>query len=180
LFGQDELRPDSYDGVTHWQSEDNIMAARMNEDTVDFVWNQCWKLSNTIIISNELAESKSSFMQYSEAEQLQLAEQFAQAAGVFMAFVLVAEEKGKEPSVVEKYKSYQDDFTQYGYQAGKLSGEFVTDEELIEFLEGLASLTVEQLTFYRIEPLRLHDAALQTVEDYEQENARNMQSCFGT
>jgi hypothetical protein len=149
------------------------MAEETNEDTMDFVWNQCWKLSNTIIISNELAEDTSSFMKYSEAERLQLAEQFAHATGVFMACILVAEEKRQEPSVVEKYRSYQDVFTQYGYQAGKLSGEFVTDDELIEYLEGLASLTVEQLNFYQIEPMRLHDAAMQTVEDHEQENAKN-------
>jgi hypothetical protein len=154
------------------------MAERTNEDTMDFVWNQCWNLSNAIIVSNELAESKSSFMKYSEAEQLQLAEQFAQATGVFMACVLVAEEKGKERSVVEKYRSYQDDFTQHGYQAGKLSGEFVTDEELVEFLEGLASLTVEQLNFHRIEPVRLHDAAMQTVEDHEKQNAENLMRRF--
>jgi len=104
------------------------MAEKTNEDTMDFVWNQCWKLSNTIIVSNELADDKSSFMKYSEAERLQLAEQFAQATGVFMACVLVAEEKTKDPVVVEMYKSNQDFFTQYGYQAGKLSGEFVTDE----------------------------------------------------
>ena len=148
------------------------MTETMNEDTTDFVWNQCWKLSNTMIISNELAEGKSSFMKYSEAERLQLAEQFAQATGVFMACVLVAEEKIKDPVVVEMYKSNQDFFTQYGYQAGKLSGEFVTDDELIEYLEGVASLTVEQLNFYGIEPMRLHDAAVQTVEDRETENAK--------
>jgi len=148
------------------------MAETMNEDTTDFVWNQCSKLSNTMIISNELAEGKSSFMTYSEAERLQLAEQFAQATGVFMACVLVAEEKTKDPVVVEMYKSNQDFFTQYGYQAGKLSGEFVTDDELIEYLEGVASLTVEQLNFYGIEPMRLHDAAMQAVEDRESENTK--------
>ena len=151
------------------------MTENSNEDTMGFVWNQCWKLSSTIIISNELADNKSSFMKYSETERLQLAEQFAQATGIFMACVLVAQEKRKEPSVVERYKSYQDDFTQYGYQAGKLSGEFATDDELIEYLEGLASLTIDQLDFYRIEPMRLHYAAMQTVEDHEKENAGNMQ-----
>jgi hypothetical protein len=148
------------------------MTETMNEDTTDFVWNQCWKLSNTMIISNELAEGKSSLMKYSEAERLQLAEQFAQATGVFMACVLVAKEKTKDPVVVEMYRSNQDFFTQYGYQAGKLSGEFVTDDEVIEYLEGVASLTVEQLNFYGIEPMRLHDAAMQTVEDRETENAK--------
>ena len=95
------------------------MTRKANEDTMDFVWNQCWKLSNTIMISNELADNRSSFMKYSEAERLQLAEQFAQATGIFMACVLVAEETSKEPSVVERYKSYQDDFTQYGYANGR-------------------------------------------------------------
>ena len=156
------------------------MAERMNEDTMDFVWNECWKLSNTIIISNELAEGNSSFMKYSTAECLQLAEQFAQATGVFMACVLVAEEKSKEPPVVDKYKSYQDVFTQYGYQAGRLSSEFATDDELIEFLEGLASLTIEQLSIHGIEPMRLHDAAMQAVEDREQENAENAPWCNST
>ena len=151
------------------------MTDNSNKDTMDFVWRQCWKLSSTIIISNELADNRSSFMQYSEAERLQLAEQFAQATGIFMACVLVAEETSKEPSVVDRYKSYQDDFTQYGYQAGKLSGEFASDDELIEYLEGLASLTIEQLTFHRIEPMRLHDAAMQTVEDHEKETAEKMQ-----
>ncbi len=151
------------------------MTENSNEDTMGFVWNQCWKLSNTIIISNELANNRSSFMKYSEAERLQLAEQFAQATGIFMACVLVAEEKSKEPAVVERYKSYQDDFTQFGYQAGKLSGEFATDDELIEYLEGLASFTIGQLNLYRIEPMRLHDAAMQTVEDHEKENAGNVQ-----
>ena len=55
------------------------MTDNSNKDTMDFVWRQCWKLSSTIIISNELADNRSSFMQYSEAERLQLAEQFAQA-----------------------------------------------------------------------------------------------------
>ncbi len=154
------------------------MMDNSNKDTMGFVWNQCWKLSSTIIISNELAENRSSFMQYREAERLQLAEQFAQATGIFMACVLVAEETSKEQSVVDRYKSYQDDFTQYGYQAGKLSGEFASDDELIEYLEGLASLTIEQLNFYRVEPIRLHDAAMQTVEDHEKENAGNMQECL--
>jgi len=154
------------------------MAEEVNEDTMDFVWNQCWKLSNSIVVSNELAENKSSFMKYSEAERLQLAEQFAQATGVFMACVLVAEEKRMKPSTIEKYKSYQDVFTQYGYQAGKLSGEFETDDELIEYLEGLASLTIEQLNCYRIEPMRLHDAAMQTVEDHEKENTTNSMRRF--
>ncbi len=152
------------------------MAEKINEDTMDFVWTQCWKLSNTIVISNELAEGKSSFMIFSTEECLQLAEQFAQATGVFMACVLVAEEKRMEPSVVEKYKSYQDVFTQYGYQAGRLSGEFATDDDFIEYLEGLASLTIEQLNIYGIEPMRLHDAAMQTVEDREKENTEN---CLG-
>jgi hypothetical protein len=152
------------------------MAEKMNEDTMDFLWNQCWKLSNTIIVSNDLAENRSSFMKYSTAECLQLAEQFAQATGVFMACVLVADEKRMEPSVVEKYKSYQDVFTQYGYQAGRLSGEFTTDDDLIEYLEGLASLAVEQLDIYGIEPMRLHDAAMQAVEDRETENTEN---CMG-
>ena len=154
------------------------MAEQTNEDTMDFVWNQCWKLSNTIIISNELAEGKSSFMKYSEAEHLQLAEQFAQATGVFMACVLVAKEKSKEPSVIERYQSYEDVFTQYGYQAGRLSGEFSTHDELIEYLEGLASLTIEQLNCYGIEPMRLHDAAMQAVEDREQENAEKIMGQF--
>jgi hypothetical protein len=148
------------------------MTGKANEDTMNFVWNQCWKLSNAIIISNELAEGKSSFTKYSETECLQLAEQFAQATGIFMACVLVAEEKGQEPSVVEQYESYQEDFTQYGFQAGKLSAEFASDDELVEYLEGLASLTIEQLNFYWIEPMRLHDAAMQTVEDHEKENAK--------
>jgi hypothetical protein len=152
------------------------MAEKLNEDTMDFLWNQCWKLSNTIIVSNDLAENRSSFMKYSTAECLQLAEQFAQATGVFMACVLVADEKRMEPSVVEKYKSYQDVFTQYGYQAGRLSGEFTTDDDLIEYLEGLASLAVEQLDIYGIEPMRLHDAAMQAVEDRETENTEN---CMG-
>ncbi len=152
------------------------MAEKLNEDTMDFLWNQCWKLSNTIIVSNDLAENRSSFMKYSTAECLQLAEQFAQATGVFMACVLVADEKRMEPSVVEKYKSYQDVFTQYGYQAGRLSGEFTTDDDLIEYLEGLASLAVEQLNIYGIEPMRLHDAAMQAVEDRETANTEN---CMG-
>lgn len=152
------------------------MAEKINEDTMDFVWLQCWKLSNTIIVSNDLAENRSSFMKYSTAECLQLAEQFAQATGVFMACVLVADEKRMEPSVVEKYKSYQDVFTQYGFQAGRLSGEFTTDDDLIEYFEGLASLTIEQLNIYGIEPMRLHDAAMQAVEDRETENTEN---CMG-
>ncbi len=148
------------------------MTGNINEDTMDFVWKQCWKLSNAIIISKELAEGKSSFTKYSEVECLQLAEQFAQATGVFMACVLVAEDKGQQPSVLEQYKSYQNDFTQYGFQAGELSAKFASDDELIEHLESLASLTIEQLKFYRIEPMRLHDAAMQTVEDHEKENAK--------
>jgi hypothetical protein len=137
---------------------------------MDVVWNECWKLSNAIIVSNELAEGVSSLMQYSEAERLQLAEQFAQATGVFMACVLVAEEKNMGATVVEMYKSYQHVFTQYGHQAGKLSGEFTTENGLVEYLEGLASLTIEQLDFYRIEPTRLYDAAMQAVEDHKEEN----------
>ena len=89
-----------------------------------------------------------------------------------MACVLVAEEKGQEPSVVEHYKSYQEDFTRYGFQAGRLCAEFASDDELVEHLERLASLAIEQLKFYRIEPMRLHDAAMQTVEDHEKENAK--------
>lgn len=150
------------------------MAEEIKEDTMDFVWNQCWKLANTIIIADELAEGKSGFTKYSKAECLQLAEQFAQATGVFMACVLVAEEKRKEPSVVEMYKSHQDVYTQYGYQAARLSGEFTTEDGLIEYLEGLASFTIDQLDLYGIAPTRLHDAARQTVEDNKKENARNI------
>ena len=146
------------------------MTENANEDTMDFVWNQCWKLSNAIIVANELAEGTSGFTKYSAAECLQLAEQFAQSTGIFMACALVAEEKNKDATVVQMYKSYQDIFTRHGYQAGERSGEFTTEGGLVEYLEGLASSTMEQLDFYRIEPTRLHDAAMQTVEDHEKEN----------
>jgi len=156
------------------------MTGRVNEDTMDFVWNQCWKLSNALIVSNELAEGVSRFTKYSEAECLQLAEQFAQATGIFMACVLVAEEKNKDATVVEMYKAQQEVFTQFGYQAGQLSGEFTTNDGLIEYLEGLASFTIDQLDFYRIEPTRLHDAALQTVEDHKKQNAESEPWSFVT
>jgi hypothetical protein len=147
------------------------MTETANEDTMDFVWNQCWKLSNAIIVSNELSEGTSTFMQYSEAERLQLAEQFAQARGIFTACITVAEEKNKDAIVVEMYKSYQDVFTQHSYQAGKLSGEFTTEDGLFDYLESLATFAIDQLDFYRIEPTRLHDAAMQTVEDHMKENS---------
>jgi hypothetical protein len=148
------------------------MAKKMHTQTMGFVWTQCWKLSNSIIIANEISGGTSSFMKYSEAERLQLAEQFAQGTGIFMACVLVAKDQDSQPLAVDKYQAYQDDFTQYGYQAGKLSGQFATEDELIEYLEGLASLTVEQLSHYRIEPMRLHAAAMQTVEDHARENGK--------
>ncbi len=151
------------------------MTGIANEDTMDFVWNQCWQLSSIIIVANELADGKSSFNKYSAEECLQLAEQFAQATGIFMACILVAREKNRDATVVEMYKSYQDLFTQHGYQAGKLSGEFTTEDGLIEYLEGLASFTISQLDLYRIEPTRLHDAAMQTVEDHKKEHAETKQ-----
>ena len=147
------------------------MTGNANEDTMDFVWTQCWKLSSTIIVANEIADGKFSFNKYSAAECLQLAEHFAQATGIFMACILVAEEKNRDATVVERYNWYQDLFTQHGYQAGRLSGEFTTEGELSEYLEGLASFTIEQLDYYRIEPTRLHDAAMQTVEDHKKEHA---------
>lgn len=143
------------------------MTADVNEDTMDIVWQQCSKLSKTIRVSNDLATGKSSFMKYSEAECLQLAEQFAQATGVFSACVLIAAEKSQNPALIEQYKSYQDAFTQYGLQAGRLSGEFENDDGLAEFLDEKRSTTIELLSLYRIEPMRLHDAAMQAVEDHE-------------
>lgn len=156
------------------------MTENANEDTMGFVWNQCWNLSNAIIVANELAKGTSGFTKYSEAECLQLAEQFAQATGIFMACALVAEEKNKDATVVQMFKSYQDLFARHGYQAGERSGKFTTESGLVEYLEGLASFTVDQLDFYRIEPTRLHDAAIQTVEDHEKEKTKNMKLCFST
>ena len=156
------------------------MTENANEDTMGFVWNQCWNLSNAIIVANKLAEGTSGFTKYSEAECLQLAEQFAQATGILMACALVAEEKSQHATVVQMYKSYQEIFTRHGYQAGERSGKFITESGLVEYFEGVASLTVEQLDFYRIEPTRLHDAAIQTVEDHEKENTKNMKLCFST
>lgn len=156
------------------------MTGTVNEDTLDVVWNECWKLSNALIVANELADGTSSFGKYSQAECLQLAEHFAQAAGVFMACVLVAEEKNEDAKLVEMYKSREAVFTQYGFQAGRLSGEFTTEGGLTEYLESLASLMIEHLDFHRIEPTRLHDAALQTVEDHKEDNAKTDRFGFST
>ena len=156
------------------------MTGTVNEDTLDVVWNECWKLSNALIVANELADGTSSFGKYSQAECLQLAEHFAQAAGVFMACVLVAEEKNEDAKLVEMYKSREAVFTQYGFQAGRLSGEFTTEGGLTEYLESLASLMIEHLDFHHIEPTRLHDAALQTVEDHKEDNAKTDRFGFST
>ena len=156
------------------------MTGTVNEDTLDVVWNECTRLSNAIVVANELADGTSGFAKYSQADCLQLAQHFAQAAGVFMACVLVAEEENMDAKLVEMYKSREAVFTQYGYQAGRLSGEFTTEGGLTEYLESLASLMIEHLNFHRIEPTRLHDAALQTVEDHKEDNAKTDRFGFST
>jgi hypothetical protein len=146
------------------------MAKKMHATTMDFVWTQCWQLSNCIIIANELADGGSSFIKYGETERLRLAEQFAQATGIFRACVLAASEPRQQSPGIDDYRAYADDFARYGYQAAKLSGQFATEGELVEYLEKLASLTIERLGSHEIDPIDLHIAAMDTVDDFAREN----------
>lgn len=153
----------------------------MNDDAKEFLQNQAWKLTNSIVLANELADGKYKITKFSDPERLKLAEQFAQAMGILTLCVEVAKEKNKPPSIIEIYTAYKRVFTDYSCKACMLSGEFSDHDDMTNHLKGNAQMTIEHLVHYEIDPMKLHKVAMDTVEDsaWEAEQKKKWRR-FGT